>query len=382
MRTLRIGINAVFRGQPTGVANYIIHLVNELGRLDSTNQYYVFVVQENRGRFSWGKDNVHEVVCTVDAGRPHAKRLWEFVELPRMVRKLRLDILHCPINVLPPFVSCKRIVTFLDCQYFHESSGNHWLRRAFHHVFMRLSSRWADAMITISASMKKEVSDLLGARADKIHVTLLGQDFSSTPISRDEVASIQRKAGLERPYILFVGFPHYRKNLVRLVKAFDLVRRTAGEIDLVLCGDFHADAESDYPNILRAAREMGIEDRLRRVDYVGRRELQGIITGARVLAFPSLYEGFGLPVIEAMACGTPVLVSDIPVMREIAGDAACYVDPYDIGSIASGMEKVLVDESLRQRLSDRGAELAGGFTWAGTARSTLACYQTLGEGRA
>jgi glycosyltransferase involved in cell wall biosynthesis len=380
MPPLRIGINAIFRGKPTGAANYIINLVNAITRMDKENQYFVFVTESNRNWFAWDRNNIHEVLCSVKTESPLIRRMWELFVLPRIVRKNKLDILHCPTNIVPPFIRCRAVVTFLDCQFFHPSIKHSFLRRTFNRVFMRRSFRKSHAIMTISNSVKDEILNYFGNRHKAIHVTHLGHDFNGSSDKEADSHPIGQKPGLNRRYILFVGFPHHRKNLVRLVNAFAIARSKLAEpYDLVLCGDFNTSIESDWPNILKAIEELGIKDIVRFVDYPERADLWNLIANAQMLAFLSLYEGFGLPVVEAMACGTPVLTSDIPVMHEIAGDAGTYVDPYNVDDIAEGMCNVLSDDAIKNDLSIKGRRQAARFTWENTAEKTLECYRGIGR---
>jgi glycosyltransferase involved in cell wall biosynthesis len=217
----------------------------------------------------------------------------------------------------------------------------------------------------------------LGAKEESIYTTHLGQDFSDVPRDEKKIESLRQKLSLTRKYLLFVGFPQYRKNLVRLTKAFgQACSRLDETIDLVICGDLlHTKGESDYLNTFKAAAEAGVQDRLKFINYLERSDLHTLITGAEVFTFPSVYEGFGLPVLEAMACGTAVMVSDIPVMHEIAGDAGFYVNPYDTNDIASGIETLLKNHALRRCLSAKGTVIACRFTWHDMARKTLVCYK-------
>ena len=377
---LRIGINGIFRGRPTGAPNYIINLVNHLGKLDEENEYYVFVTKSNRGYFDFSKDNMHEVLCRVKAESPLRRRIWEQTLFPGIVHALNLDVLHCPLNVVPVRVGCRVVVTFLDCQYFHPSLNLRFLRRTFHVLFMRMSLKKADAILTISQSMKEEIERYLGADTKSISVTHLGQDFSRCGCDRKDVDEIRTKLGLPDRYILFVGFPHFRKNLTGLVKGLALSQERLSErVDLILCGDIDTTIESDYPNIQRTIHELGVGDRVRFINYLETEDLQKVMAGADIFAFPSFYEGFGLPVIEAMACGTAVLVSDIAVMHEIVGEAGVLVDPYNAEDIARGICRLITDDELRAKLEIEGKRRAERFSWTNTALQTLACYQAVGN---
>lgn len=380
MRALKIGINALFRGKPTGVANYIINLVRCLGQIDKYNEYFIFVSRSNMGYFNFTQENMHEVICSVDIDMPLKRRLWEQTVLPSIVHKNELDIFHCPINILPVYLRCKCVVTLLDCQYFTESSKNTFLRKLFHNIFMRFSLKKAKVILTISNSMKKEIQHHLGGTYDNIYVTHLGQDYGDNNSSDVAPGKVKQNLGISRRYFLFIGFPHYRKNLTGLIKGFaNTLKNLKEPYDLIICGDIKTTIESDLNNILKVIDELKIKDYVKLINYLDIPELKALIKGAEFFVFPSFYEGFGLPVIEAMACGTPVLVSDIPVMHEIAGDAAGYFDPYDIDDISRAIGDIITDDSGRERMSNLGREIVSRFTWENTAKKTLECYCQLIE---
>jgi len=382
MRPLSIGINALFRGKPTGVANYIINLVKYLSRLDKNNKYYIFVTKSNQSYFDVAQDNLHKVICSANTENPLLRRMWEQTIFPSLVHEKKLDILHCPVNIIPLFARCKSIVTFLDCQYFHTSPKNTFLRKYFHNIFMRLSIKKADAIIAISNSMKSELLHYLRCSNNNIYVTHLGQDYSHENNESVDLEKMKRHFGITRKYLLFVGFPQYRKNLPGLLKGFAMaLKKIKNSYDLVICGDIETKIESDYPNILRTIEELEIGDYVKFTNYVEKPDLVRLMTGAELFVFPSFYEGFGLPVIEAMACGSPVLVSDIPVMHEIVGEAGEYIDPYNIESISTGICTLLSDQTLREKLRIEGQTMASRFTWENTAIKTLECYQKIGNKR-
>ena len=369
MQALRIGINALFRGKPTGVATYIINLVNHIISIDQINEYYIIVAESNRKFFDFTKENTHEVLCSVDTARPTLRRAWEQIQLPSIVNDHKLDILHCPMNIVPFIVRCKCIATFLDCQYFHPSSKNTLARRYYHKLFMRLTLSKSNGIITISRSMKEEIINYLGGNKEKIRVIYLGQDFSESAKNGTVREKIRKNHGLNNRYLLFVGFPHYRKNLRRLIKAFAISLKTVNEpCELVICGDLDTEIESDYSNLLRTSEESGIRKNVKFINYLDKGELMDLVSCAEAFVFPTLYEGFGIPVIEAMACGTPVLVSDIPVMHEIVGDSGLYFNPYDSLDISRCLSRALTDANLMERLAVVGKKAAAEFTWEQTAK--------------
>jgi glycosyltransferase involved in cell wall biosynthesis len=380
MRPLRIGINTLFRGKPTGVANYIINLVKYLTILDRHNEYSIFMTESNRKYFDLRHDNFHQVICSVNTENPIARRIWEQTVFPHIVKNRNLDILHCPMNVIPVFTTCKCIVTLLDCQYFQDSPKNTFLRKNFNKMFMRLSLKKADAAITISGSMKQNIHHYLGRNGKDIHVIHLGQEYSDLHKRILNPDRIKRTLKISGKYIIFVGYPSYRKNVSGLVRGFALaLKKVKDPCDLVICGDIHEKVESDYVNILRTINEFGVEKHVKFTGYLEVPDMLDLMAGAEFLALPSFYEGFGIPVIEAMACGIPVLVSDIPVMRELVADAGVYMNPYDDEDISRGILKLLSDENIKEILRNEGRKRASQFTWENTALKTLDYYRQIAE---
>lgn len=391
---MNIGINALFRWAPTGVANYICNLVCSLAEIDQVHQYYVFVHESNKKYFPVQNPNFHFVTCDVEVNRPARRRVWEQTTLPRLVRKFRIDVLHCPMNILPILNGCRSVVTIIDTQHFQCPQFISFFRRVYHQWLMRISARRADMVITISQSVKKEIEAYIGHR-NGVRVIHLGVDRSFRVIDSDEaIAAAKRHYKIPHNYVLFVGYPHYRKNIPRLVEAFAAVRRRLSEpYSLVLVGDMDTPVESDAENIRRTVRQLGQSMEVLFTKYVpgdmdrgsqdGRIDdlMPRLMNGAQVLAYPSLYEGFGLPVLEAMACGTPVLASDIPVMEEVAGDAALLVDPYRVDAIADGLFRLLKDDTLRKQLVEKGFRRVRSFSWEENARQTLECYEQVARSK-
>ena len=205
-------------------------------------------------------------------------------------------------------------------------------------------------------------------------MTHLGVDARFFPRPEAEVAEVAARLGLGRPYVLYLASNKPHKNLVRLLQAWSLVAadRSIEPCQLVIAG--HWDAR--FPEAREAARRLGLMERVQFAGEVEERDLPAAYSGARLFVFPSLYEGFGLPVLEAMACGAPVICSNTSSLPEVAGDAAVQVDPLDVQGLAAAMARALADETVRAGLRERGLLRAAEFTWERTARATLAVYRS------
>jgi glycosyltransferase involved in cell wall biosynthesis len=220
---------------------------------------------------------------------------------------------------------------------------------------------------------KCDLIERYGTEPDKITVVYPGYDEATFQPVRDEevIEAVKARYGIAGDYILFVGTLQPRKNLIRLVKAFADCRSPIADCRLVIAGK----KGWLYQEIFRRVEELGLEKKVVFTGYVPEGDLPALLSGAHLFVFPSLYEGFGLPVLEAMACGTPVVCSNASSLPEVAGDAALMVDPLDVEGLATAMERVLSDEELRAELTERGFKQARKFSWERCARETLAVLE-------
>jgi glycosyltransferase involved in cell wall biosynthesis len=234
------------------------------------------------------------------------------------------------------------------------------------------SARHAAAVVTVSQHARSEVMELYGVPDHRVHVTPLAADEDFRPISAESCASALDELGLEAGYLLCVGTVQPRKNLERVVQAYALLAPSSRP-KLVIAGPEGWRSS----RVFESVRRHRLEDQVRFVGYVSPKQLVALYNGAAAFAYPSLYEGFGLPVLEAMACGTPTLTSDLSSLPEVAGNAAVLVDPRDVDSIRTGLEQVLLDTDLRRWLREAGYRQAARFSWDRCGRKTAAVYRAV-----
>ena len=301
-----------------------------------------------------------------------AQRLWTHRALGEEITRRRPDVLFVPAHVLPFVLPPSRmppcVVTVHDLGY-HVFPDSHTRSQRF---YLEAGTRWsvstARAVIAISQSTALDLQHFYGAPAARITVVYEAAP-DATPVSATAVASLQERYGLHRPYALFVGTIQPRKNIARVIQAYAwLCRHSAIGWDLVLAGAPGWLSESLYT----AARAQGLEGQLHFLGYVPDEELPALLKGARFFCFPTLFEGFGLPVLEAQRYGVPVLTSNNSSLPEVAGDAALLVDPTDVDAIAQAMLRLSQDEALRQQLIEAGYTNVERFSWEKAARETLA----------
>ncbi len=366
---MRIGIDATaLPGQLFGAGNYIVNLVQALSRVDTRNDYVVFAKSPHAEHFA----SLNRVdLVRVSLPFRVQRIIWEQTLLPLLAHKSRLDVLHTPHYTISLAASCASVVTFHDMTFFLYPNVHQAYKRLFFRTLMPIAARRATALIAISESTCQDMTRVLAVPPAKISVIPYGiaPDFRPVPASMS--ADARRRFGLPNPCIVYVGNLEPRKNLVALLQAFARLVERGLPHSLVLVGSrgWHDD------DIFSTSRSLRLADRVLFLGYVPQAELPAIYGAADAFIYPSLYEGFGLPLLEAMACGVPVVTSNVSSMPEVVADAGILVDPHSVDALADGLQRVVTDRSLHDELSRKGLERAKLFTWDRTARETLAVYE-------
>jgi glycosyltransferase involved in cell wall biosynthesis len=368
---MRIGIDA--RNDGTGVGRYTFSLIRELARIDSENEYVLFLRRRRHTAYAPPADNFR----TVEAEVPWFT-LREQLLLPRLVARERLDLVHYPNVTVPLLATTPFVVTVHDLNYldaastFGERPVGSSLRSRLLVAGYRLELekvRRARRLIAVSEHTREALLAALRVDRRKVAVTYEAAGF---PGDVEADRTVLERYGLTRPFFLYVGAAYPYKNLPRLIDAFGLfLGRVDGELDLVLAGDHEQFARS----LRERARSGGIEERVVFPGPVSEAELVALYEAALAYAFVSLGEGFGLPGLEAMTAGVPVIAARAGSLPEIYGDAAEYCDPTEVESIAAALSRIAEDEELRSRLAAQGRRRAAEFSWARTAEQTLAVYR-------
>ena len=373
--SLRVAIDARPAVSPgkTGVGYYTWHLIHDLPRVDPGTTYLAWYLYARRlqGRPLFFR-GVRERNF-VERWTPFPSRWWWRLEegyaLPRVEWFASFDVLWATNFIPPPTRARLVVVTVHDLAYrLYPETAPHTTRRWLGR--MDESIRQATGIVVPSESTKRDLVDLYPVDPERVTVAHLGVDFERyRGISEARVEAVRERFGLRGPYFLFVGGIEPRKNLARLVEAFAVLPE---DVSLAIAGgSVHWNPEGR--KALRAALDALAPDVRRRViltGYVTDEEKVALLHGALALAYPSRYEGFGLPVAEALACGTPVLTSNVSSLPEVTGDTAVLVDPDEPDAIAEGMRRLLEDQALREQLARAGPERAALFTWEDTARKT------------
>lgn len=298
------------------------------------------------------------------------------LELPRRARQDRADLLHVQY-VAPPFAGLP-IVTAIHDVSFEDVPGLFRRRTELRlRAFVRMAARRSTAIVTISEFTRSRIVSHYRVDPDRVHVTYLGVDSRWRRLSAEDAREALRGLALPPSFVLAVGNLHPRKNIPRLVRAIDRARAAgAGDIHLVLAGQ----AGWRAGEVDEAVSRVGGDGWVHRLGYVDERALLALHSVAKAVAYVSLYEGFGLPVLEAMACGAVVVASQTTSIPEVAGEAAVLVDPASDDAVTGGLIQALTDQDLRRRLALAGPARAAIFTWDACAEATVRAYQsTLGR---
>jgi glycosyltransferase involved in cell wall biosynthesis len=299
------------------------------------------------------------------------------VEIGLAARALGLELVHDPTGVSPLMLTpARRVATIHDVIPLIHPSASTLLDRLIYQSWLPLVAPSLDAIITVSAHSRRDIVRKLDVDPARVHVVPNAVSPSFRRVDRATSSEVAHRHGIAEPYVLYVGSIEARKNLDRLLGAFARLRAWSPQWQLVVVG---AAGWKSSP-VFATVQRLGLGSSVRFTGFVPDPDLPALFSGADLFVFPSLYEGFGLPVLEAMACGTPVVTSSTSSLPEIAGDAALLCDPEDESAITEAMRRVLDDPDLRRELSDRGVERARSFGWDRTAQDTLRVYhQVLDE---
>jgi glycosyltransferase involved in cell wall biosynthesis len=384
-----------------GIGTYIRNLVRALAQVDDRNQYKLITTERVVPEFSDLPSNF-ETAIFPGIRKKESTRSSGLAQIRYglFLRNLEADLFHIPLNAVPLLMPKPYLVTIHDMSTLLFASQLGY-RNRLRHFYLRRGLLRADRVMSVSMATCRDVEAVLGIPANRMRVVynapdpifqapghpaagrVNGEEFGYATGYPAEIQRVLDRYRIHYPFLLYVGRTNPQKNIPRLVEAFAVLR---GEIQdhpiyrdlrLLIIGD----EISRYPALRHAVIQSRVEDTVRFLGFVPIDTLRSFYQAASAFVFPSLYEGFGLPPLEAMACGTPVVCSSVSSLPEVVGDAAEIVNPENVFDIARGMREVLLDRARRSRMVERGFEQARRFSWERTAQQVLDAYEEIGSSK-
>jgi glycosyltransferase involved in cell wall biosynthesis len=379
---MKIGFStSVIQRGKTGVAQYVFGLLRAFDAAPSEHQFVLFALQEDLHFFK-DYSSRFEIVPVDEKYRPPIKNiLWHQALLPRLAKSHELDLLHVPsYRRLLWQSSCARVGTIHDLAPFHVSKKYDLARMFYGRVVVKYLARCQDQLVAVSENTAQDIKRFFNISPDKVNVVHNGLDHGRFfPQPPDRIHEVSAKFKLDRPFFLYVArLEHPGKNHVRLITAFERFKESTKSDWLLALGgsDWHG-AEIIHERISNSP----FRNDIRPLGFVSDAELPALYSGAASFVYPSLFEGFGMPPTEAMACGSPVICSARGSLGEVVGSAAVIVEPEDISSISDALVKFYSSAAFREDFRKKGFLRAAEFSWERTARETLKVYSTAVAGR-
>ncbi|MGC8874335.1 MAG: glycosyltransferase family 4 protein [Chloroflexia bacterium] len=373
----RVGLEAFLWGRPgsyrqSGVSTYIRHLVQEMGHLDWPRELLVYLPSADVAREI--PPRLRPRAAPIDLHRPAVRILWQHSLFPLLLGYDRVNLLHATMNVAPWWTPCAVVVTIHDLAYLRYPAVHPLGRRLYLAALTRLSVQRARAIVAVSRFTRQEILHFFRIPAHRVRVIYEGYDPAFRPLPAAETEAFRKQRNLPRRFFLYVGNLEPRKNLPTLVRAF---ARIAPHTDafLVLAGP----RGWGYGGLFQLIQELGLGRRVVLPGFVPAEELPLWYNAASALVYPSRYEGFGLPPLEAMACGTPVVVSSASSLPEVVGDAGLQVEPEDVDALSEALMRLLTEPGLVEMCRERGLQQAKRFSWSTMAQETAYLYRELLE---
>ena len=369
---MKIGIDARMYGVGfTGIGRYNAELIKHLIELDKENTYVLFLKKKAYDEFQCPNERFEKRLADFD----HYS-LDEQLKFNRLLKKEKLDLMHFTHFNAPILYNRPFIVTIHDLtlSFFPGKKMNHPIYRLAYHLVIRRVTKRAKKIIAVSKNTKKDLIESLKIKDEKVEVIYNGVSKKFAETAGQKPVNLKEKYAISKPFFLYTGVWRDHKNLVGLIKAFKaLDEKKPDQFELVITGSNNA----TYHEVPDTIKKLNLSQKVHLVGLVPEEDLYQLYISALAYVFPSFYEGFGLPPLEAMQCGTPTLVSNVSAMPEVCGsENALYFDPYNIGDICEKMEEIASNEVLRESLVKRGYERVKQFDWGKMSKAILEIYKT------
>lgn len=371
---MRIGINARYlQNVHTGIHNYLLNLILNLKKIDDKNEYLLFFGSNENVPVDILGAGFDYNISKMPTTNQLQKILWAHLYLPHAIKRKNVDIFHESSFIAPLFKKCPTIITVYDLAYLYLPYAYTYRTRLYLKSLLSLSLKQSDIVIAISESTKDDIINNFPISADKIHVIYAGVDDIFRPFNdKEELEKVKKIYNIKGDFILTVSLISPRKNLISLIKAFKLLKdhnKISGQLVIVGKKGWL------YKELFKEVAQSGLEEDIILCGYIPTEHLLCLYNAAATFVYPSLYEGFGLPILEAMASGCPVVASNVSSMPEVCGEAALLVDPKDIEALALAISDIVSTHSLRLALIKKGLERVNMFNWRRTAEETLTVYK-------
>lgn len=369
---MKVGIITDFiDGVAGGIGTYTHNLINNFNRIDTTNKYYlIHYAQTNIDIY----ENNKEILIERFSLPRGAGYIWRFIQTPLKLKFTKeLDLVHDPyeIGALSFKMPFKKVITIHDLTPTLFPHTFRSIMVVLHKLLFPRTLKTADKIIADSKNTKKDLINYFNVPEEKIRVILLAADEKFKPLNKEGIKEVKQNYNLNFSFILYVGTLEPRKNIPSLIKAFYKLKRKNINYKLVITGK----KGRKYKEIFETIDKLNLQKDVIFTGYVSDEDLPALYKAADLFVYPSLYEGFGLPPLEAMACGTPVITSNTSSLPEVVGDAGIMVNPYDVDGLADAMYEVLTNDELREDMIKKGLERAKMFSWEKCAKETLDVYE-------
>ncbi|MFY7667091.1 MAG: glycosyltransferase family 4 protein [Crocinitomicaceae bacterium] len=354
---MRIGINTrnLLSNKLEGFGQYTLEITKRICQNHPEHEFYLFFDRSYDPKYVFS-ENVTPIVLFPPTRHPFLYVIWFEFSLKRALRKHKVDLFWSPDGFCSLGSNVPQIATIHDLNFEHNPKDLPWIVSKYFRFFFPKFARKAKHIITVSEYSKNDIHKTYGIPKEKIKVIYNGSNDAYHPIEPEEQQTIRNKYADGKPFFLFVGSLHPRKNVKRLIEAFDIVSKKNAEIRLVIVGSAMWKDEK-----LPISKES--ENRIIFTGHLEKTELTKIMASALALTYVPYFEGFGIPLVEAMNCGTPILAANATCLPEVAGDAAIYCDPFNVEDIANGMLILLNNGNLRNELKEKGLIRGQIFSW-------------------
>ena len=370
MKTVAINAHLLSQGagyRRAGIHQYIHNVLWQLPAVDDTFSYSVFL----NHHLNMNLPHVQEYIGMFNTEKPLKRILWEQLFQPFALRKLKPSLYHAMAFVIPKVMPCPSVVTVYDLSFVRFPEVLTRFRRNYLQRFTRSSCERATRIIAISESTAQDMVEFWGIPREKIDVTLLGVSSEFAPLPHHEVEQFREKKALPKRFLFFVGTLEPRKNLPMLIRAYSqLSEEVREEVHLVLGGG----KGWLYNEIFETIERLNLGDTVHTPGYIPNEELVLWYNASDALVYPTIYEGFGFPVLEAMACGKPVVVSDSSSLPEVAGNIGILLPPDDEPAWTQALSKIILDDDWQEEQKPKLIDWASRFTWERTAHQTIESY--------